>query len=191
MTELEKLDAGLEYCFWDKEVNARKLHAIKGCEKLNAISVNDESARELAIRQLFGTVGRYPTVLPVFNCDNGKNIHVGDEFLANYNVTILDIAPVYIGDYVMIGPSTLITTVNHPLSPSKRRQHMGQAMPVKIGNDVWIGGNCTILPGVVIGNNVIVAAGAVVTKDVPDNCIVGGVPAKIIKRLENDIEENK
>lgn len=187
MTELEKLDAGMEYDFWDKDVNARKLHAIEGCRKLNALSVTDEAARDEAIRNLFKSVGSYPTVLPIFNCDNGKNITAGDHFLANYNVTILDIAPVQIGNYVMIGPNTLITTVNHPLSPRKRRNHIGQAQPVKIGNDVWIGGNCTILPGVTIGDNVVIAAGAVVTKDVPDHCIVGGVPAKIIKEIENDL----
>lgn len=188
MTELEKLDAGLEYNFWDEAVNARKLHAIKGCAKLNAIPVTDEQEREAAIRELFGSVGKNPIVLPIFNCDNGRNIHVGDNFLTNYNVTILDIAPVYIGDYVMIGPHTLITTVNHPLSPGKRRRHIGQAKAVTIGRDVWIGGNCTILPGVTIGNNVVIAAGAVVTKDVPDNCVVGGVPARVIKEITDDTE---
>lgn len=188
MTELEKLDAGLEYDFWDKEVDGRKLNAVIGCEKLNAISVLDSEAREAAIRELFGTVGENPTVLPVFNCDNGKNIHVGKNFLANYNVTILDIAPVHIGDYVMIAPNTLITTVNHPMNPSGRRKHLGIAKPVTIGNDVWIGANVTILPGVTIGNNVVVAAGAVVTKDVPDNVLVGGVPARVIKEIENDVE---
>lgn len=189
MTELEKLDAGLEYCFWDEEVNARKLHAVAGCRKLNAIDPTDSIAVEAAIRELFGSAGRLPCVLPMFNCDDGLNIHVGDEFLANYNVTILDIAPVHIGNHVMIGPNTLVSTVNHPMRPSGRRQHLGQAKPVTIGNDVWIGGNCTILPGVTIGNNVVVAAGAVVTKDVPDNCLVGGVPAKVIKEIENDIVE--
>ena len=101
-----------------------------------------------ALTELFAAVGENSTVLPVFNCDNGKNIHVGKNFLANYNVTILDIAPVVIGDYVMIGPNTLITTVNHPISPMGRRKHLGIAKPVTIGNDVWIGGNVTILPGV-------------------------------------------
>ena len=189
MTELEKLDAGLEYDFWDAAVNSRKLHAIAGCVKLNTLPVTEDAAREEAIRELFGSVGKNPTVLPMFNCDNGKNIHVGENFLANYNVTILDIAQVAIGDYVMIGPNTLITTVNHPLSPRKRRGHIGQAKPVTIGRDVWIGGNCTILPGVTIGNNVVIAAGAVVTKDVPDNCIVGGVPAKVIREIDDDTEE--
>ena len=107
--------------------------------------------------------------------------------MANYTVTILDIMPVHIGDYVMIGQNTLITTVNHPITPKGRREHLGIGKPVTIGNDVWIGGNVTILPGVTIGNNVVIAAGAVVTKDVPDNCIIGGVPAKKIKDIENDI----
>ncbi len=188
MTELEKLDAGLEYDFWDEGVNARKLNAIEICAKLNALPATEETARERAIRELFGAAGRNPTVLPTFCCDNGKNIRVGENFLANYNVTILDIAPVTIGDYVMIGPNTLITTVNHPLSPAGRRRHLGQARPVAIGRDVWIGGNCTILPGVTIGNNAVIAAGAVVTKDVPDNCVVAGVPARKIKDISDDTE---
>lgn len=188
MTELEKLDAGLEYDFWDEGVNARKLDAIEICAKLNALPATEEAAHERAIRELFGAAGRNPTVLPTFCCDNGKNIRVGENFLANYNVTILDIAPVTIGDYVMIGPNTLITTVNHPLSPAGRRRHLGQARPVAIGRDVWIGGNCTILPGVTIGNNAVIAAGAVVTKDVPDNCVVAGVPARKIKDISDDTE---
>ncbi len=187
MSEVEKLDAGLEYDFWDPEVDARKLHAVEGCQKLNAIPVQQSAEREAAVRELFGSAGVNVTVLPTFNCDNGRNIHVGENFLANYNVTILDIAPVNIGDYVMIGPNTLIVTVNHPLSPMGRRKHLGIAKPVTIGDDVWIGGGCTILPGVTIGNNVVVAAGAVVTKDVPSNCVVAGVPAKVIRQLEDDV----
>ena len=191
MTELEKLKAGLPFSVRDPEVDALKLHAVKGCQKLNAIDVTNTKAKEQAIQELFGSVGKEPVILPIFNCDNGKNIHVGDYFLANYNVTILDIAEFRAGNNVWIGPHTLITTINHPLSSKGRREHLGIAKPVTIGNDVWIGGNCTILPGVTIGNNVIVAAGAVVTKDVPDNCVVGGVPAKKIKDIENDIESSE
>ena len=107
--------------------------------------------------------------------------------MANYNVTILDIAEFRAGNNVWIGPNTLITTINHPLNPKGRREHLGIAKPVKIGNDVWIGGNVTILPGVEIGNNVVVAAGAIVTKNIPDNSLFGGVPAKFIKNLPNDV----
>lgn len=191
MTELEKLEAGLEYNFKDPEINARKLHALKGCQKLNSIPQTDEPAVEAAIRELFGSVGKNPTVLPNFNCDTGKNIHVGDNFLTNYNCTILDIAPFYAGNHVMIGPNTLISTVNHPLSPMGRRKTLGISKPVRIGNDVWIGGNVTILPGVTIGNNVIVAAGAVVSKDLPSNGLYGGVPAKKIRDLTDDTVENE
>lgn len=187
MSEVEKLDAGLEYCFDDPEVDARKLHAVEGCARLDAIPVTDGTAREAAIRELFGSAGPEVNVLPGFICDNGANIHVGRKFLANYHVTILDIAPVRIGDYVMIGPNTLITTVNHPLSPAKRRDHIGQAKPVTIGDDVWIGGSCTILPGVTIGSNVVVGAGAVVTHDVPDDSVVLGVPARVVRTIERDV----
>ena len=117
-----------------------------------------------------------------------KKIHIGNNFTGNYNLTILDIREVYIGDNVMIVPNTLITTVGHPLSPLGRRNHLAFAKPINIGNDVWIGGNVTILPGVTIGNNVVVAAWAVVTKDVPDNCLVAGIPAKKIKDIIDDIK---
>ena len=188
LSELEKLEAGLPYDFMDPEVDARKLGSVQGCQKLNAISVLETKERQAVIRQLFGSVGENPNVLPVFNCDYDKNIHVGDDFLINYNGVILDIAPVHIGDHVMIGPNTLITTVGPPITPKGRREHLGLAQPVTIGDDVWIGGNVTILPGVTIGSNAVVAAGAVVTKDVLDNSVVGGVPAKVIKAIENDLD---
>ena len=119
--------------------------------------------------------------------DNGKNIFIGDNFLANYQVTILDVNEVYIGNDVMIGPKTTITTVGHPINPNKRRQRLGQASEVRIGNDVWIGANVCILPGVTIGNNVIIGAGAVVNRDIPDNSMAVGVPARVIKEIEKVI----
>lgn len=109
-----------------------------------------EAEQAVLIEKYFGSVGRDVCLCPGFMCDNGRNIHVGDQFLANHNVTILDIMPVHIGDYVMIGPNTLISTVNHPITPKGRREHLGIGKPVTIGN------------------NVVVAAGAVVTKDVTE-----------------------
>lgn len=189
MTEIEKLEAGLEYCFDDEQVDARKLHAVKGCQRLEEIDVLDHEGKVQAINELFGSVGKNPNVLPGFVCDNGKKISVGDNFLTNYHVTILDIREVMIGDNVMIGPNCLISTVNHPLSPMGRRKHLGIAKPVKIGNDVWLGGNVCVMPGVTIGNNVVIGAGAVVTKDIPDNSLAVGSPARIIRQLENDTKE--
>ena len=119
MTELEKLDAGLPYDFWDKEVNAWKLRAIHLCARLNAMPQDDEAARIPVIRELFAAAGDDPSVGPNFSCDYGLHITVGKNFLTNYNVTILDIAPVTIGDYVMIGPNVLISTVGHPPLPER------------------------------------------------------------------------
>ena len=188
MTELEKMRAGLEYCYDDEEVDALKEQAIIWNQAYNAMDPLDFESQRAMLREHLGKAGKGIWIAKTFNCDNGKNIYIGDNFTGNYNITMLDIREIYIGDNVMIGPNTLITTVNHPLSPMGRRKHLGIASPVTIGDDVWIGGNVTILPGVTIGNNVVVAAGAVVTKDVPANCVVGGVPARIIKEIENDVE---
>ena len=165
MTELEKCNAGLEYSYANPEMIARKTRAIVQCETFNAIDGTDYEAQYRHLRQMLGAVGERVWIAKTFNCDCGKNIFIGNDFTGNHNLTILDIREVYIGNNVMIGPNTLITTVGHPLSPKGRRQYHAFAQPVRIGNDVWIGGNVTILPGVTIGNNVVVAAGAVVKKD--------------------------
>jgi len=183
MTEMEKMQAGLEYSFADDELIARKSRAVRWCEEYNAIDGTDYKSQYEYLKTMLGSVGERVWIAKTFNCDCGKNIFIGNDFTGNFNLTILDIHEAHIGNHVMIGPNTLITTVGHPLSPSKRRGYMAQAAPVNIGNDVWIGGNVTILPGITIGNNVVVAAGAVVTRDVPDNTLVGGIPARKLKDL--------
>jgi maltose O-acetyltransferase len=177
-------DRGERYFFYDQAIVAAKIRAVELCRRLNAVPAEDYPQLVALLKELFGTVGETPYVSPGFNCDNGRNIHVGRSFLANFNVSILDIAPVTIGDDGLIGPNTLISTVNHPLEAAARREKYAFAKPVTIGNDVWIGGNCTILPGVTLGSGVVVAAGAVVTHDVPDRTLVGGNPARPIRILE-------
>ena len=189
MTNLEKMKAGLEYSYADAELIARKSRAIKQCMAYNAIEGTDYQAQYEHLKQMLGGVGERVWISQPFNCDCGKNIFIGSDFTGNFNLTILDIREVYIGDHVMIGPNTLITTVGHPLSPQKRRGYCAFAKPVRIGNDVWIGGNATILPGITIGNNVVIGAGAVVTKDIPDNSLVMGIPAKMVRELEDDTKQ--
>lgn len=186
LSELDKLEAGDWYHFDDQAVVARKARAAKLCQEFNAISATEPEKQTKKMQEILGSFGENLSVQATFNCDYGKNIHVGHDFLSNYNLTILDMAPVTIGNHVMIGPNCGIYTVNHPMTPNGRRQYLAQAKPVTIGNDVWFGGSVTVLPGVTIGNNVVVAAGAVVTKDIPDNTLVAGVPAKPIRSLIQD-----
>lgn len=178
MTEMEKLRAGLPYRYDDPELVAMKDAASLGCAKLAAVDPLDAAAREL-----LGAAGSDLDIQPEFHCDNGKNISVGDRFTANFNVTVLDGAPVTFGDHCMVVPGTLIATTGHPLDAQGRRERLAVSKPITVGDDVWIGGNCVITGGVTIGSNVVVAAGAVVTKDVPSNCVVAGVPARKIKDL--------
>lgn len=183
MSEVDKLEAGGWFNFGAPEIASRKLEAATRAQAFNAIPENRPAEQAAAARKILGSAGKNLVIHSRFNFDNGNNIHVGDNFLANYNLTILDVGQVNIGNNVWIGPNTDIYTVNHPLVASGRREHLARVKPVTIGDDVWICGKVTIVPGVTIGNNVVVAAGAVVTHDVPDNSLVAGVPAKVIKRL--------
>ena len=187
MKEIEKLKAGLEYCFDDEEVAALKGNAIIKCEIYNNMDVTDRQAKRDFLKEMLGSVGENVDIEKTFNCDNGKNIFIGNNFIGNYNLTILDVKEVYIGNDVMIGPNTTITTVGHPINPNGRRKRLAQASEVRIGNDVWIGANVCILPGVTIGNNVIIGAGAVVNRDIEDNSMAVGVPARIIKEIEKPL----
>lgn len=187
MKEIDKLKAGLEYTYDDEEIRLMKLNAIQNSNLFNSLDDSDLDKQNEVLSEILGSVGSDVWIAKRFCFDNGKNIFIGNNFTGNYNITILDMKEVYIGDNVMIGPNTLITTVGHPLTPKGRRQHLAQASEIHIGDDVWIGGNVTILPGVTIGNNVVIGAGAVVTKDIPDNSLALGVPAKVVREIENDL----
>ena len=170
-----------EFNLMGDDIIRAKEKALDLCLRIKETSPLNFKEYTALLKKLLGSVGNGIFIEPPFNCSNGKNIHVGDDFLVSSNVTISDEAPVYIGDYCIIGPNTLITTVSHPLSPAQRREHVATAISIKIGNDVMIGANVVILPGVTIGNRVIVGAGSVVTHDIPDDVVVAGNPAKIIK----------
>ncbi|WP_342540098.1 sugar O-acetyltransferase [Heyndrickxia sp. FSL K6-6286] len=165
-----------------EELKRKSNRAHQLVRKLNNMDVDEDLQKIEIINELFGSVGESPSIEHNFHCDLGYNIHVGHQFYAGYNCTILDMAEVRIGDHFMIGPNVGIYTAGHSIEP-KGRNKSGYAIPIRIGNDVWIGGSCVILAGVTIGDNSIVAAGSVVTKDVPANTIVAGNPAKILRNI--------
>lgn len=142
---------------------------------------NDPDKKGELIRQLFGSTGKAPLVNPNFRCEFGQNIHVGDNFFANYDCTILDGAPVTIGDGVLFGPKVGLYTSNHLFDARERQLGGCIAKPIKVGNHCWLGANVSVTPGVTIGDNTIVGAGSVVTHDLPAGVIAAGSPAKVIR----------
>lgn len=135
------------------------------------------------LRQLLGsTDGRF-LIEPSFWCDYGYNIHLGKNFYANHNCVILDCAKVTFGDHVMVGPNCGFYTACHPIDPQQRREGVEFARPITVGNDVWFGGGCTVLPGVTIGDGCVIGAGSVVTRDIPDNCLAVGNPCRVIREI--------
>ena len=149
----------------------------------NLIRRSDKDKRDELIRKILGKAGKKLWIESPFQCDYGYNIEIGDNFYSNHNLIILDCAKVKIGDNVFVGPNVGIYTPCHPIDAKERMTFKEWAEPVTIGDDVWLGGNVTILPGVSIGNNVVIGAGSVVTKDIPSNCVAVGNPCKPVKSL--------
>lgn len=181
LSEKEKMLAGLEFCCMDKELLQDREHTRRLVNQFN--QCQDMERKEEMIHTLLKKVGKSCMIESPLYCDYGYNIEVGDHFYANYNLCILDGNQVTIGDYVMMGPNVSLFTPNHPLDKEKRRNQIEVDLPIKIGNDVWIGGNVVILAGVTIGNNVVIGAGSVVTKDIPDNVVAVGNPCRVIKTI--------
>lgn len=153
-------------------------------QNYNNLPADDASALDATIRGILGGCKKRLKVLQPFLCDYGCNITVGENFFANFNLTILDEAPVTMGDNVFIGPNVGIYTACHPLDPAERNMGIEWCEPVTIGDNCWIGGGVTILPGVTIGSNVTIGGGSVVSRDIPDNCVAVGNPCRVIKTLD-------
>lgn len=184
-TEKQKMLAGELYDCKDEELARERLHARRLTRMFNSTFENEQANRNSLLKQLFGSLAGEPMVEPPFHCDYGYNIHLGDRFYANFDCVILDVCEVRIGNGCLLGPGVHIYTAAHPLDALKRAQGEEYGRPVRIGNNVWIGGRAVILPGVSIGDNVVVAAGAVVAADVPDNSLVVGNPGAVRKNLED------
>ena len=180
-TEKEKMIAGEFYDSSDPELVQDRLAAREKTRIYNATLETEEDKRTMLLKDLFGSTGEHVFIEPSFRCDYGYNIHVGEKFYANFDCIILDICQVRIGNHCFMGPGVHIYTASHPIHPAERNTGLEFGKLVVIGDNVWIGGRSVINPGVTIGNNVVIASGSIVTKDVPDNVIVGGNPAKIIK----------
>lgn len=184
-TEKQKMVSGELYRAADPELVQDRLNARRLTRLFNQSLETEDLQRKALLRELFGSIGNEYDVEPPFRCDYGFNIHVGENFYANFDCVFLDVCEIRIGDNCFLGPGVHIYTATHPLEAWERNSGVEFGRPVTIGDNVWIGGRAVINPGIRIGNNAVVASGAIVTKDVPDHAVVGGNPARIIKQMVN------
>lgn len=156
---------------------------IQFMDEFNSTSYGDFETRENLVRKLFNKVGKNICINKPFYCDYGCNISIGDNFYANFDCIILDVAQVEIGNNVFFAPRVCVYTAGHPIDKDVRNSMLEYGYKVKIGNDVWVGGNTVINPGVTIGDNVVIGSNSVVTKNIPSNCVAGGNPCKVIRLI--------
>ena len=185
-SEKEKMLSQKPYIASDAELSKERLLAQKACFDINSLSPELVDERNIILKRLLGFSKDNFYIEPPFHCDYGYNISIGENFYANYNCVILDCAEVMIGDNVMLAPSVSIYTAGHPIDAEKRNQEWEYAIPVTIGNNVWIGGNTVINPGVQIGDNTVIGAGSVLTKDIPGNVIAAGNPCKVLREITKE-----
>ncbi len=183
-TEKQKMQDGSLYNADDEELIQERLKAKEVLYKYNQTAPSDRKGQERIISGLLGGHGDNLRIVAPFYCDYGYNIHVGNNFFANFGCTILDGAEVHIGNNVFLGPNVNIYTATHPLDAESRNQGLEYAYPVTIGDNVWVGGNVVINPGISIGKNSVIGSGSVVTKDIPDHVLAAGNPCRIIKYLQ-------
>ncbi|WP_304582969.1 sugar O-acetyltransferase [uncultured Alistipes sp.] len=181
MNDLERMRAGEWLYAITPEIGSALRHAEELCFQLNGLAPSRREERDAVVRRLFGRVGRNCVLHSPFHCDFGMQITIGDDFVGNFNLTILDEAPVTIGDHVFIGPNVGIYTVNHALLPDQRNAGLMRSLPVTIGSNVWIGGNVVITQGVTIGEGSVVGAGSVVTRDIPAGVVACGNPCRVLR----------
>ena len=186
MTEAEKMAAGQPYDIMDPELKKLRRRAHLSCYTYNRSDPMEDDPPSPILRALFGGYGEDVFIETPFRCAYGVNLHVGDGVFMNTGCVILDCARVEIGPKTLLGPAVQIYTAIHPLDPVERAANIETAKPVILGRNVWIGGAAVILPGVTIGDDAVVGAGSVVTKDVPPGCVVAGNPAKVIRRIATD-----
>ncbi|WP_188879416.1 sugar O-acetyltransferase [Halarchaeum nitratireducens] len=183
-SEREKMVAGERYDPSDPELVAARERARELTARYDDTAPGADGERREILERLLGSVGEDVSIEPPFHCDYGEHVHVGDGFYANVDCVILDVCRVEIGDDCLLGPGAHVYTATHPLDPAERAAGEEYGEPVAIGDRVWLGGRAVVNPGVSIGDDSVVASGAVVTEDVPEGVVVRGNPARVATEIE-------
>lgn len=185
MSQYDRMMSGKLYTCSIKDEKREEMYSrrVRFLDEFNNTAYDDFQTREKLARKIFKSVGKNFCLNKPFHCDYGSNISVGDNFYANFDCIILDVNTVEIGNNVMLAPRVCIYTAGHPIDKDIRNANLEYGYKVKIGNDVWIGGNTVINPGVTIGDNVVIGSGSVVTRDIPSDCVACGNPCKVMRPI--------
>jgi maltose O-acetyltransferase len=182
-TPRQRMEAGELYIV-DEEITAMHRRAAVLCESFNTTSAADPADRRRILEELLGALGPHTEVRAPFHCDYGSYLRIGARTFVNFGLVALDVAAITIGDDVQIGPNVQLLTASHPLDAGLRRAKWESAAPITVGDNVWLGGGVIVLGGVTIGNDTVVGAGAVVTRDLPAGVVAVGSPARVIRTIE-------
>lgn len=183
MTEKEKALAGLEFIRGSEELKLQRERAEALCFRLNSTPPEDREQRDEILRQLIGDAKEGCCIKTPFFCDYGAYISLGRNFFANYNCKLVDGGKITFGDDVLVGPDCTFVTASHSIDPEKRLKGYMEYKPISVGSNVWFGAGVLVCPGVTIGDNCVIGAGSVVTKDIPANCVAAGNPCRVIRTV--------
>ncbi len=183
MTTWERMSSGKLYFCTDPEVAREQLACLDKLYDFNQTRPTEMETRNALLKEILAEVGENCYVEPPLRANWGRNTHFGDNVYANFNLTLVDDTDIYVGDSVMFGPNVTVATAGHPVDPELRRKVAQFNIPVRIGNNVWIGAGTVILPGVTIGDDSVIGAGSVVTKDIPPGVVAVGNPCRVLREI--------
>lgn len=184
-TMKEKMHTGELYLSGDEEIMSEQLERLELLYDFNATRPKEQERRQKMLKEMFAEIGPDCYIEPPLHASfSGKYVHFGKHVYANFNLTLVDDTHIYIGDDTMIGPNVTIATAGHPLLPELRRQGYQYNRTVRIGKNCWLGAGVIVVPGITIGDNVVIGAGSIVTKDVPSNVVAVGNPCRILRKID-------
>lgn len=187
---MDKLLGGELYSCVDDDLAREQLETLELLYEYNLTRPTEQKKREELLSKMFAEIGENCYIEPPLHANwAGKNVHFGKNVYANFNLTLVDDTHIYVGDYTMFAPNVVVTTAGHPIDPELRERVYQFNLPVHIGRNVWIGAGAVILPGITIGDNSVIGAGSIVTKDIPANCVAYGNPCRVVREIgEHDRE---
>lgn len=186
MDVFARLHSGQPYCFSDPALMEEQQRRMELLYDYNQTRPGEKERRASLLREMLAEIGEDSCIEPPFHANwGGKHLHLGRGVYANFNLTVVDDTHIYVGDFCQIGPNTVLATANHPIDPDLRQRAYQYNLPIRLGRNCWLGSGVLVMPGVTIGDNTVVGAGSVVTRDLPDNVVAAGNPCKILREIND------